>query len=182
MGRLIVVLGGARSGKSRYAERLAARYRDVIYLATGQMTDGEMAERIALHRAQRPAHWRTVEEGYAPAEAVHQALDAAPAEAVLLDCVSFLISNHLMADEERFEERACRSLIELLTLCRQRGITLIAVANEVGQGLVPEYKLGRLFRDAQGRLNQFLAREADEAYACFAGIAVNLKQIGEVIE
>lgn len=182
MERLILVLGGARSGKSRYAERLAARRERVIYLATGLVTDKEMAERIDLHRATRPAHWRTVEEGYAPALALRQALAEGPADAVLLDCVSFLLSNHLLADETGFEGRAREALLNLLTLCREQGLTLIAVSNEVGMGLVPEYRLGRLFRDAAGRLNQWLAREADAVYACIAGIAVDLKRLGEVIE
>ncbi|MFZ5826340.1 MAG: bifunctional adenosylcobinamide kinase/adenosylcobinamide-phosphate guanylyltransferase [Bacillota bacterium] len=182
MGRLILVLGGARSGKSRFAERLAAAHKDVIYLATGQVTDEEMAERIAHHRATRPAHWRTAEEGLHPAAALREAMAAGPANAVLLDCVSFLLANHLFQGEERFEERARVALTELIDLCRRQGITLIAVSNEVGMGLVPEHTLGRLFRDAQGRLNQLLAREADAAHACIAGIAVDLKQIGQVIE
>jgi adenosylcobinamide kinase/adenosylcobinamide-phosphate guanylyltransferase len=182
MGRLTLVIGGARSGKSRYAERLASGYSHVIYLATGQVTDGEMAERVALHRAVRPAHWRTVEEGFWPAEALRLALADGPVDAVLLDCVSFLLSNHLLADEAGFEARARQALVELIALCRERDIALIAVANEVGMSLVPEYRLGRLFRDAAGRLNQLLAREADQAYACFAGIAIDLKRIGEVIE
>ncbi|MFZ5814746.1 MAG: bifunctional adenosylcobinamide kinase/adenosylcobinamide-phosphate guanylyltransferase [Bacillota bacterium] len=182
MGELILVLGGARSGKSRYAERLAADYAKVIYLATGQVTDSEMAERIALHRASRPASWRTVEEGYQPASALRQALGEGPAEAVLLDCVSFLVTNHLLAAEEGFESRARQALLELLHLCRERELHLIAVSNEVGMALVPEHRLGRLFRDAQGRINQLLAREADRVYACIAGIAVDLKRIGDVIE
>lgn len=180
--RLTLVIGGARSGKSRYAERLAARYDRVIYLATGQVFDEEMAERIALHRAQRPAHWVTVEEGMTPASALRQRLADGGADAVLLDCVSFLLSNHLLANEEGFEERARQELLALLHLCRESGVDLVAVSNEVGMALVPEYKLGRLFRDAAGRLNQLLAREAEQVYACFAGIAVDLKKIGEVIE
>lgn len=141
-----------------------------------------MAERIARHRAARPAHWRTVEEGLVPAGALEQALAEGPADAVLLDCVTLLLSNHLLQQEEGFEARAQQELLRLLRLTRERGLTLIAVSNEVGMGLVPEYPLGRLFRDAQGRLNQLLAREADQVYACFTGIAVDIKRIGEVIE
>lgn len=181
MGRLILVLGGARSGKSRFAERLAGEHRRVIYLATGQAGDAEMAERIARHKAARPAHWRTVEEGLCPAAALEQALAAGPADAVLLDCVTFLVSNHLLQAEEGFEARAQQELLRLMRLTRERGIDLIAVSNEVGMGLVPEYPLGRLFRDAQGRINQLLAREAEQVYACFAGIAVDIRRIGEVI-
>ncbi|MFO7273535.1 MAG: bifunctional adenosylcobinamide kinase/adenosylcobinamide-phosphate guanylyltransferase [Bacillota bacterium] len=181
MAGVILVLGGARSGKSRWAERLTSAHRRVIYLATGQAGDAEMAERIARHRANRPAHWRTVEEGLKPAEALARALAEEPADAVVLDCVTLLLSNHLLQAEEGFEERARRELARLIHLTRERGILLIAVSNEVGAGLVPEHRLGRLFRDAQGRLNQWLAREADQVYACLAGIAVDLKQIGTVI-
>lgn len=182
MGRLILVLGGARSGKSRWAEHLAKGYRRVIYLATGEAKDGDMAERIARHRAARPAHWRTVEEPLDPAAALERALAEAPADGVLLDCVTLLLSNHLMQGEEGFEERAQEALLRLVHLARQREICLIAVANEVGMGIVPVHRSGRLFRDAQGRINQRLAREADEVYVCIAGIAVDIRRIGEVIE
>jgi adenosylcobinamide kinase/adenosylcobinamide-phosphate guanylyltransferase len=182
MGRLILVLGGARSGKSRWAERLAAAHRRVIYLATGEAKDAEMAARIARHRAARPPHWRTVEEPLFPAAALERALAEDPADAVLLDCVTMLLSNHLMHGEEGFEERAQQALLALVHLAREREICLIAVANEVGMGLVPESLYGRLFRDAQGRINQRLAREADQVYACIAGIAVDVKRIGEMIE
>lgn len=182
MAGLIYVTGGARSGKSRYAERLASRFKHVIYLATGQVTDGEMAERISLHRASRPGYWWTVEEGYAPAPAIRQALAESPADAVLLDCVSFLVTNHLLADEVGFEAAARQAILELIHLCREEQVTLIAVSNEVGMALVPEYRLGRLFRDGLGRINQLLAREAEQAYLCVSGIAVDLKQIGDVIE
>jgi len=100
---------------------------------------------------------------------------------VLLDCVTLLISNHLLQAEDGFEARAQGELLRLLHLTRERDIHLIAVANEVGMALVPEYRLGRLFRDAQGRINQLLAREADQVYACLAGIAVDIRQIGQVI-
>ncbi|MCG0239042.1 MAG: bifunctional adenosylcobinamide kinase/adenosylcobinamide-phosphate guanylyltransferase [Firmicutes bacterium] len=178
---MTLVLGGARSGKSRFAQRLAEAYRRVIYLATAHATDAEMAERIRRHREARPAHWRTVEEGYAPAAALRQALAGEPADAVVLDCVTLLLSNHLLRSPEDFEETARRELVELIALCRREGVHLIAVSNEVGLGLVPDNPLGRRFRDGQGRVNQFLAREADQVYACIAGIAVDLRRVGEVI-
>ncbi|MBP2018432.1 adenosylcobinamide kinase/adenosylcobinamide-phosphate guanylyltransferase [Symbiobacterium terraclitae] len=181
MAGLILVMGGARSGKSRWAERLASAHRRVVYLATAQPGDAEMAQRIARHRADRPAHWRTVEELFSPGAALAPALDAEPADAVLLDCVTMLLSNHLLQAEEGFEERARRELTQLLRLAQERGLVLIAVTNEVGAGVVPEHRLGRLFRDAQGRLNQWLAREAEQVWACIAGIAVDLRQIGAVI-
>lgn len=171
MGKVILVLGGARSGKSRYAERLAAGYGEVTYLATGQATDGEMADRIARHRASRPEHWQTVEEGYHPAAAM-----AGARGAVLLDCVSFLVSNHLLRDEAGCEEAV---MAELKAMCELEA-DVIAVSNEVGMGVVPEYKLGRLFRDVLGRANQYLAARAEQVFVCWAGIPVDVKRLAEV--
>ncbi len=170
LGRLILVLGGARSGKSRYAERLAACYDTVTYLATGAVTDAEMADRIARHRAERPAHWRTVEEGYHPAAAVRDVRGV-----VLLDCVSFLASNHLLRDEEGCEEALMKELEALADL----DADVIAVSNEVGMGVVPEHRLGRLFRDVLGRANQYLAARAEQVFVCFAGIPVDVKRLAD---
>lgn len=169
MGQLTLVLGGARSGKSRHAERLAAAgWAAVTYLAPGQVTDAEMAERIAMHRASRPGDWPTVEEGYHPAAAV-----AGARGVVLLDCVSFLVSNHLLRDEEGCEAAV---MAELAALCELEA-DVIAVSNEVGMGLVPEYKLGRIFRDVLGRANQYLAARADQVFVCWAGIPVDIKRL-----
>lgn len=170
MGKLILVLGGARSGKSSFAERLAARYDSVTYLATGQVTDQEMAQRIARHQAQRPSSWQTVEEGYHPAAALRRARGV-----VLLDCVTFLISNHLLQDESRCEETVLAELEALLHL----EVDVIAVSNEVGLGVVPEHHLARVFRDVQGRVNQFLASRAEKVYVCWAGIPVDVKRLRE---
>lgn len=190
---LTLVLGGARSGKSRYAEQLASRYEHVIYLATGQVTDEEMAERVRRHQADRPAHWVTVEEGYSPATALaslgtaragaaatagepHTRPPAAAVTAgpvVLLDCVSFLVSNHLLRDEAGCEDAI---MAELGALCAL-DCDIIAVSNEVGQGVVPAYKLGRQFRDLLGRANQYLAARAGQVFVCFAGIPVDVKRL-----
>jgi adenosylcobinamide kinase / adenosylcobinamide-phosphate guanylyltransferase len=170
VGQLTLVLGGARSGKSRYAEHLASRYAEVTYLATGQVTDAEMAERIARHRADRPVHWRTVEEGFHPAEAV-----AGDRGLILLDCVSFLVTNHLLRDEAGCEAAV---MAELEALCRLEA-DVIAVSNEVGMGVVPEYPLGRLFRDVLGRANQYLAARAGRVFVCWAGIPVDVKRLAE---
>ncbi|HEY8348140.1 MAG TPA: bifunctional adenosylcobinamide kinase/adenosylcobinamide-phosphate guanylyltransferase [Symbiobacteriaceae bacterium] len=172
MGKLTLILGGARSGKSRFAEALASRYDTVTYLATGVVTDPEMAERVARHRATRPAHWRTVEEPYHPAAAVRDARGV-----VLLDCVTFLVSNHLLRDEAGGEQAALAELEALLTL----EADVIAVSNEVGMGVVPEYPLGRLFRDAVGRANQFLAARAEQVFVCFAGIPVEIKRLAAAL-
>lgn len=170
MGEKILVLGGARSGKSSWGEELAGRERPVTYLATAPLddTDPEMAERIARHRAERPPLWRTIEEEFAPMDRL-----TGQEEVVLLDCVSLLVTNHLLRDEVRCEETVKAELIRLL----EHPGRLILVTNEVGMGVVPAYELGRNFRDVLGRTNQLLAAAADKVYACWAGIPVEIKAL-----
>lgn len=171
MSRLTLILGGARSGKSRFAQCLAGEYGHVTYLATGVVTDAEMAERVARHRADRPAAWRTIEEPMRPAAALLEA--GFDSGAVLLDCVSFLVSNHLLSDEASCEANA---IAELEALC-SLPVDLICVSNEVGMSVVPEHRLGRLFRDILGRANQYLAARAEHVYVCFAGLPVDVKRL-----
>lgn len=168
MGERILVLGGARSGKSSWGEELAGKGRQVTYLATSPVTDEEMAERIARHRADRPAIWTTVEEEFAPMDRLTGA-----EEVVLLDCVSLLVTNHLLRDEAGCEESIRRELTRLLAHPGR----LVLVSNEVGMGVVPPYPLGRRFRDVLGRTNQFLAAAVDQVYVCWAGIPVEIKAL-----
>jgi adenosylcobinamide kinase/adenosylcobinamide-phosphate guanylyltransferase len=156
------VLGGARSGKSRYAERLVtARPRPWVYIATAEARDDEMAARIAEHKARREAGWQTIE---APHE-VPQALDAAPPEAaVLVDCLTLWLSNvmHGAFDVGKITLRLEDALL------RRKGTTVL-VSNEVGLGIVPDNALGRVFRDTQGTLNQRLAAIASRVVLVVAG-------------
>lgn len=175
MSHLTLILGGARSGKSRFAEQLARQYENVTYLATGVVTDGEMADRVARHRAARPAHWRTIEEALSPASALRAA--GLSGGAVLLDCVSFLVSNHLLSDEANCERNV---MAELDALCALP-LDLICVSNEVGMSVVPEHRLGRLFRDILGRANQYLAARAGRVYVCFAGLPVDVKRLAAAV-
>ena len=179
---LIFILGGARSGKSSYAEQLAAqRGTHVTYVATAQAWDEEMAVRIANHKAQRPAHWRTVE---APQQ-VGPALAAAEAaggecEVVLVDCLTLLASNVILALPEPVEvsaaEDALRTEVDaLLAAYTESRATWIIVSNEVGLGIVPSYPLGRVYRDALGRANQQLAAAADEVLFMVAGLPMRVK-------
>jgi adenosylcobinamide kinase/adenosylcobinamide-phosphate guanylyltransferase len=164
-----LVLGGARSGKSVFAERLVrASGLSLIYLATGSAGDAEMRARIARHRGDRGPDWRTVEEPLALAEAL--AREAAPAHAVLVDCLTLWLSNLMHAGRD--PEAETRGLLAALERCRGP-VTL--VSNEVGLGIVPETPLGRAFRDAQGRLNQAVAAAVGRVAFIAAGLPLWLK-------
>jgi len=177
--QLTLILGGARSGKSTFAERLAAtRDGRVTYLATAQAHDDEMVARIAKHRADRPPHWRTVECPLDPAAALRA--HAAETDCFLLDCLTLLVSNLLLADLESCEQTVQRALDALLTAYREAETDLILVSNEVGLGLVPEYPLGRTYRDLLGRANQHLAAQADAVYYLVAGLPLNVKALAGV--
>lgn len=176
---VILILGGARSGKSDYAQRLAGEMgRPVIYVATATAGDEEMAERIARHRAMRPAHWRTLEAPTGVGQALAEHLDGG--EVVLLDCLTLLVSNLLMelgetAEVSVLEGRVIAELEALLASCAARGAAFIVVSNEVGMGLVPPYPMGRVYRDVLGRANQWLAARADQVVLMVAGIPVEVK-------
>lgn len=162
-----LVLGGARSGKSRYAAQCAmASGLPVTFIATAQAFDDEMAERIARHRADRPTGWRTVEEPLALAASL--AREAAAGHCLLVDCLTLWLSNVLLAGREDEIETL---IATLPTLPGQ----LILVSNEVGFGIVPENALARRFRDEQGRLNQQIARLAERVTLVAAGLPLPLK-------
>jgi adenosylcobinamide kinase/adenosylcobinamide-phosphate guanylyltransferase len=162
------VLGGARSGKSRFAEKLiSATGRRRVYIATAQAWDEEMRARIAQHRTDRGADWETVE---CPLD-LAGALAACPSDAaVLVDCATLWLTNHLLAGHDLDLEGD--RLLEALHNC---AAPVVIVSNEVGWGIVPETPLGRQFRDAQGRLNQQLAEAADLVAGVMAGLPIMLK-------
>jgi adenosylcobinamide kinase / adenosylcobinamide-phosphate guanylyltransferase len=166
--RLTLVLGGARSGKSRYAESLiTARAPPWIYLATGQAGDDEMAQRIAAHRVRRNVGWQTIEVPHDLAGA----LDAAAAQVPLLvDCVTLWLTNRMLAEADVDAEIA-----HLEDALARRTGAAVLVSNEVGYGIVPENALARRFRDAQGWLNQRLAARADRVVLVVAGLPLVVK-------
>lgn len=165
--RVTLVLGGARSGKSRHAEALAAREAPPwIYVATAEALDAEMQARVAAHRARRARGWVTVE---APL-AVAQALDAAGTAPVLVDCLTLWLSNLMLGGADEAAAWACLEA----ALARRRAPTIL-VANEVGLGIVPENALARRFRDAAGILNQRAAARADRVVLMAAGLPLTLK-------
>ena len=168
LGPLTLVIGGARSGKSAYAERLlTATARPRHYIATAQAWDDEMRARIAQHRQDRGADWTTVEAplDLAPALALAGANDC-----VLIDCATLWLTNHLLADHDLPAQT--EALITSLAACPA---SVVIVSNETGWGIVPDNALARRFRDAQGRLNQRLAAEAGLVVTVIAGLPMVLK-------
>ncbi len=192
---LTLVLGGARSGKSRYAQSLCDSSSSVIYVATARVEDSggdqEMRERIARHRADRPAEWQTVEEPLDLSRAIREA----PIEATLLiDCATIWISNLMWEFREESAAEQIRLIFvvidHLIDDVRRRdesstntGIAgeVIIVSNEVGGGLVPEHPVARAFRDLQGFANQRLAQAADNVVYVIAGLPLRLKPEAPVI-
>jgi len=172
MSTTIFITGGARSGKSRLAERLAEGFGEPLcYIATGEARDGEMAERIDRHRQRRGSAWQTVEEPLQLVEAIRE--KDGRCRAILVDCITLWITNllfHHDAVEPVFVE--VRTLAELLPTLQT---PLILVSNEVGMGIVPENALARSFRDLAGHTNQILAEAADEAYVTISGIPLKIK-------
>jgi adenosylcobinamide kinase/adenosylcobinamide-phosphate guanylyltransferase len=186
-GRVTLVLGGARSGKSAWAEQhAAASGLPVLYVATATAGDDEMAARISAHKSRRSARWRTVEAPRQLADAVRAS--ASPDSAVLIDCLTLWVSNELLAtigvqDPDRVpaatwtarEASLVSEARALMAIARERNLTLLLVSNEVGMGIVPATPLGRGYRDILGRVNQAVAGEADAVIFMVAGLAVDLR-------
>ena len=182
-----LVTGGARSGKSAFAEALARGAGDrTLYVATAEALDDEMAARIAHHRARRPASWRTEEAPLDLGAAMRRA--GADVDVALVDCLSVWAANRLLAlgDEaqpgwwervRRLEVALAGELEQLVATTREIDVRLILVTNEVGAGVVPPTPLGRAYRDLLGRLNQVAARRVDEVYLVVAGLGVDLKRL-----
>ena len=189
-GHITLVIGGARSGKSAWADQRARECGgEVLYVATATAGDDEMAARIAAHRSQRPASWRTIEE---PDNLLHAIqANATPGDTVVVDCLTLWVSNVLLKaigperDEDTMpptewstiEASVVNEAQALLTDARDRDLTLILVSNEVGMGVVPATSLGRHYRDILGRVNQVVASTADALILMVAGLAVDLRQL-----
>ncbi len=179
MGRLTLILGGARSGKSSYAQSLAEETgKSVTFVATAQALDEEMSARIQKHRAERPAHWETLE---APLDIASHAQQI-KSDVVILDCITLLANNLLMrfvkddlVDEAPFMQAVQKEVNELIRSIREQNQGWLIISNEVGLGLVPAYQMGRVYRDVLGWANQCLAREADQVIFMVAGIPTIIK-------
>lgn len=191
MGKLVLLLGGARSGKSSLAEQKARELGgdNVLYVATSETGDDEMRMRVQKHRQARPAAWKTLEAPREVARALRGSADTS--QVIIIDCITFLVSNYLMAASapvddpfgppsadpfaEAIETAIRADVNDLAAYAHEREVTMLVVSNEVGMGLVPPYDLGRAYRDLLGRANQDLAREADEVYLLVAGLPLRLK-------
>lgn len=177
---LTLILGGARSGKSSYAEKLASEQgTNVLYVATAQAWDEEMAERIARHKADRPDHWQTLEAQQEVGLAIQATLTPA-FEVVLIDCLTLLATNVILPFPEPISDSDATTAVMgevdgLLDAYQQSNCHWIIVSNEVGLGVVPPYPLGRVYRDALGRANQRLAAAADRVLFMVAGLPMVVK-------
>lgn len=177
-GSVTLVLGGVRSGKSRYAHQLAAQSRRVVYVATAKISDHEMQAKIERHRADRPEEWLTVEE---PLELPKVLKEHQPnCDVIVVDCLTIYVANLLEAagEDNQSIDRQIASLCEAL---RQSECAVVLVSNEVGSGVVPPYPLGRRYRDLLGELNQNIASIADDAVLMVAGLPLALKGHLEVM-
>ena len=193
-GQLTLITGAVRSGKSRFAERLArdlAGDHPVTYLATSRIWDDEMAARVADHKASRPAAWRTVEEPLALSDTLAAVL-AQPPTTVLVESLDMWVSNRLLdsqvttgGDNTQLDsarvaelERGLLAEVHAIVSAQRASIThLVVVTVEAGWGVVPPYPLGRAFRDLLGRVNAAVAERADAVYLMVAGLPVDVKRL-----
>ena len=173
---LVLVLGGARAGKSDFAQELAKNGERVLFVATAEARDEEMARRIAAHRKLRPAGWDTLEEPVDVVESLAPVVERY--DTVLLDCLTLWVSNHMLHDEgaAEIESRILEATDRLLRLYEEGSANWIMVSNEVGMGVVPPTPSGRDFRDILGRVNRTVASRADRVYLMVAGLAWELKE------
>ena len=177
---ICLVTGGARSGKSTFAENLYQGNEDVVYIATSRVYDDEMNERIDLHRKSRPQAWRTFEGNYDLISSIGKE------RFYLLDCITVLTSN-IMFDitkdtkyidynlQREVEDTIINEIKKLINAVNSKGYSLVLVTNEVGDSIVPEHHISRVFRDIQGRVNQQIAKLADQVYLVCCGIPVKIK-------
>jgi adenosylcobinamide kinase / adenosylcobinamide-phosphate guanylyltransferase len=174
---ITLVLGGARSGKSRWAQERAAEFRRVVFLATARASDPEMQRKIARHREERPSTWKIVEVPVHLPEAIRA--EARTADLMLVDCFTLYVAN-VMRLERRAQLDNRKHIRALCDAIHSSTTSIIAVSNEVGSGVVPEFRSGRLYRELLGQLNQEVAAMADNVVLMVAGIALPIKGSGQV--
>ncbi len=185
MSKSILIIGGARSGKSHFAQELALKLEElVLFVATAEASDEEMQQRIEEHRKARPATWSTLEVTTHVGRRIRQQIGEA--QTVIIDCITLLINNIFLEhggkhggndelDAPTIEQAVITEIDELIDCINRVNATFIIVTNEVGLGLVPANKVGRLYRDLLGKANQMLAQHADEIYLMVAGLPLVIK-------
>lgn len=181
-GKVVLVTGGSRSGKSSFAEELLKDKDDVLYIATSIVTDEEMEDRVKKHRERRNSSWETY-EGYFNLD---KAIENSDKKYILLDCITIMTTNIMFKDEKDLEKVSMEEIDKitgnikkefdkLIAKVREEDKTIIMVTNEVGLGLVPSYKIGRIFRDIAGFVNQHIGKKADEIYLVCCGQPMKIK-------
>ncbi|MDF2673095.1 MAG: adenosylcobinamide kinase/adenosylcobinamide phosphate guanyltransferase [Clostridiales bacterium] len=182
MSKITLITGGSRSGKSSFGEKLLDDRDEVLYIATSIITDDEMKERVEIHKSRRNQKWETF-EGYRD---LHKVIRESECRYIILECATTMITN-LMFDKytdfdklsreeiQNLEERITEQFTKLISAARESDKELIIITNEVGFGLISEYKLGRIFTDIAGRINQLLGKLCDEAYLVVSGFPLKLK-------
>ncbi len=188
MSKIVLVTGGARSGKSTFAEKyLIERFEKVSYIATAIPFDDEMKLRIAKHKAQRPQHWQTFEQ-YKNLEQLVSEVDLS-SQGCLLDCLTIMVTNWMMDCEaidwynprpeqiDQLQQELLEATDKLLDRLKTLELTMVFVTNELGMGVVPENPMARAFRDLAGRVNQLVASRADEVYFLVCGVPMTLKAL-----
>jgi len=186
MGKMILVTGGARSGKSSFAEtRVAELGENILYIATAIPFDDEMKDRIRKHQSSRPSHWETWEGYRGLGAAIKKA--GKEKDGVLVDCVTIMVTNIMLShsevdfeqlaphDMDRIEEDIRQEVTELIEGIQASDCDVVLVTNELGSGLVPENPMGRAFRDFAGRANQMIGRAADELWLAVCGVPMKIK-------
>jgi len=188
MKKAILIIGGARSGKSRFAQELGRKLGGaVLFVATAEAGDPEMCQRIEEHRKERPAAWHTLEVTCHVGNRIKQ--EIGEAQVVVVDCVTLLVSNIFSQyndqtleriEESVLEEQVMAEISKLVECMRKIDASFVIVSNEIGLGLVPTTRVGRLYRDLLGKANQMLAQCADEVYLMVAGLPVKIKPLVEL--
>lgn len=182
LSKIILVTGGSRSGKSKFGEELLKNKENVLYIATAIITDEEMRNRVTIHKKRRNQKWKTF-EGYTD---LHKIIKDSECMYIMLECITTMITN-LIFDKYSFfddlskkeidslEESISMEIKKIIDTCRKFDKEIVIITNEVGFGLVSEYKLGRIFTDISGRVNQLLGELCDEAYLVVSGLPLKLK-------
>jgi len=187
------VIGGARSGKSTFAEMKAKEYGEkILYIATSVITDQAMADRVEKHKEQRPKSWHTIEI-YSEFHLLPKHKEFIESEVILIDCITTLIGNFMfdskldfdncnIDDVNNLEKIIVQNVVDLINICNEYNKKLIIVSNETGLGVVPSYYMGNYFRDMSGRINNRIGKESDFMYFIFSGIPIKLKHEGEMVK